>query len=86
VVRRIFAAALDLQAALGLIGDHSGATKIYHAIDELHHAISDIRDTIFDRSPARHFRSCPRHAEAALPGFALAQQRKLSHEGIPATR
>jgi phenylacetate-coenzyme A ligase PaaK-like adenylate-forming protein len=86
VVRRIFAAGLDLQAALGLIGNHSGATKIYHAIDELHHAIRDIRDTIFDRSPARHFRSCPRHAEAAFPGFALAQQRKLSHEGIPATR
>jgi hypothetical protein len=52
VVRRIFAAGLDLQAALGLIGDHSGASKIYHAIDELHHAIRDIRDTIFDRGPA----------------------------------
>ena len=51
VVRRIFAAGLDLQAALGLIGDHSGAGKIYHALDELDQAIRDIRDTIFDRSP-----------------------------------
>lgn len=51
VVRRIFAAGLDLQVALGLIGDHSGAGKIYHALDELDQAIRDIRDTIFDRSP-----------------------------------
>jgi phenylacetate-coenzyme A ligase PaaK-like adenylate-forming protein len=52
VVHRIFAAGLDLQSALGLIGDHSGASKIYHALDELDHAIRDIRNTIFDRSPA----------------------------------
>jgi hypothetical protein len=32
VVRRIFAAGLDLQAGLGLIGDHRGASKIYHAL------------------------------------------------------
>ena len=51
VVRRIFAAGLDLQVALGLIGDHSGAGKICHALDELDQAIRDIRDTIFDRSP-----------------------------------
>ena len=51
VVRRIFDAGLDLQVALGLIGDHSGASKIYHALDELDQAIKDIRDTIFDRSP-----------------------------------
>ncbi len=51
VVRRIFAAGLDLQVALGLIGDHSGAGKIHHALDELDQAIRDIRDTIFDRSP-----------------------------------
>ena len=42
VVHRIFAAGLDLQAALGLIGEHQGASKIYHAID-----VRDIRDTIF---------------------------------------
>jgi hypothetical protein len=51
VVRRIFAAGLDLQTALALIGDHSGASKIYHALDELDQAIRDIRDTIFDRNP-----------------------------------
>jgi hypothetical protein len=51
VVRRIFAAGLDLQAGLGLIGDHRGASKIYHALDELDQAIRDIRDTIFYRSP-----------------------------------
>jgi hypothetical protein len=51
VVRRIFAAGLDLHAALGLIGDHRGAGKIYHAIGELDHAIRDIRDTIFNGGP-----------------------------------
>ena len=51
VVRRIFAAGLDLQTALALIGDHHGASKIYHALDELDQAIRDIRDTIFDRNP-----------------------------------
>ena len=48
VLRRIFAAGLDLQAALGLIGEHRGASKIWHAIDELDQAVRDIRDTIFD--------------------------------------
>lgn len=47
VVRRLFAAGLDLQAALGLIGDHRGADKIHHAIGELDQAIRDLRDTIF---------------------------------------
>jgi hypothetical protein len=47
VVHRIFATGLYLQAALGLIGEHQGASKIYHAIDELDQAIRDIRDTIF---------------------------------------
>jgi signal transduction histidine kinase len=51
VVRRIFAAGLDLHAALGLIGDHRAAGKIYHAIGELDHAIRDIRDTIFNGPP-----------------------------------
>ncbi len=57
VVRRIFAAGLDLQAALGLIDDHGPASghraalKICHATDELDHAIRDIRDILFDRGP-----------------------------------
>jgi signal transduction histidine kinase len=49
VVRRIFAAGLDLHAALELIGDHRGAGKVYHAIDELDQAIRDIRDAVFRR-------------------------------------
>lgn len=48
VVRRIFAAGLDLHAALGVIGEHRGASKIWHAIDELDQAVRDIRGTIFD--------------------------------------
>ena len=61
VVRRIFAAGLDLQAALGLTGDHRAASKIWHAIDELDQAIRDIRNTIFDwqqgHTPRAHGRS-----------------------------
>ena len=49
VIHRIFAAGLDLQAALGLIGDQRGTSQICHAIDELDQAIRDIRDTIFGR-------------------------------------
>lgn len=48
-VRRLFAAGLDLQAALGLISDQCTAGKISHALGEIDQAISDIRDTIFDR-------------------------------------
>jgi hypothetical protein len=48
VVRRIFAAGLDLQVALRLIGEHRGASKIWHAIDELDQAVRDIRDAVFD--------------------------------------
>jgi signal transduction histidine kinase len=48
VVHRIFAAGLDLQAALGLIGDHRGTDKIYHAIGELDQAIRDMRNAVFD--------------------------------------
>jgi hypothetical protein len=54
VVRRIFAAGLDLQAALGLLGEPGTASedgadgKIRHAADELDHAIRDIRDIVFE--------------------------------------
>ena len=54
VIRRIFAAGLDLQAALELIGEHRAADKIWHAIGELDQAVRDIRETIFDRSRATH--------------------------------
>ena len=49
VVRRLFSAGLDLQAALGLIGDHRAAGKIERVLDELDLAIRDLRNTIFDR-------------------------------------
>ena len=49
VIRRIFAAGLDLQVALGLIGEHRAAVKIFHAIDELDLAIGDVRSAIFGR-------------------------------------
>src|SRR5712691_8238583 len=35
VVRRLLAAGLDLQGALGLLGDHPASVKICHATDEL---------------------------------------------------
>lgn len=51
VIRRMFSAGLDLQRALGLIGDQRGAREICHALDELDHAIRDIRDIVFDLGP-----------------------------------
>lgn len=68
VIHRIFAAGLDLQAALGLISDQRGTSKICHAIDELDQAIRDIRDTIFDRSP----RSFPRQGGPRKPRDSVA--------------
>jgi len=53
-IRRIFAAGLDLQAALELIVEHRAASKIWHAIGELDQAVTDIRDTIFDCNRATH--------------------------------
>lgn len=52
VVRRIYAAGLDLQAALGMLGEHKAGLTICHAIDELDLAIAAIRSTIFDRACA----------------------------------
>jgi signal transduction histidine kinase len=52
VVHRLFAAGLELQAALGLAGDGPGAGRIVQAIGELDQAITDLRDTIFDCAPA----------------------------------
>ncbi len=47
IVVRLQAAGLDLQGALGLLGDHPASVKICHATDELDQAIRDIRDAIF---------------------------------------
>ncbi len=49
VVRRLFSAGLDLQAALNLIGDQRVADKIERVLDELDRAIRDLRNTVFDR-------------------------------------
>ena len=51
VVRRLLTAGQDLQAALGLMGDHPASGKVRHAADEMDQAIRDIRDirdTIFN--------------------------------------
>ena len=53
VVRRIFAAGLDLQAALLLIGNHCAGDRIHDAVVQLDQAIMDIRDTVFGRGDAR---------------------------------
>jgi len=50
VVRRLLSAGQDLQAALGLMGDHPANGKVRHAVAEMDQAIRDIRDTIFDHS------------------------------------
>ncbi len=63
----ILAAALDLQAVLGLIGEYQDASKIYHGIDELDQAIRDIRDTTFGLRYAirGHFRGEEDRGKAA---------------------
>ena len=48
VVRRLLTAGQDLQAALGLLGDHPASGKIRHAADEMDQAIRDIRVAVFD--------------------------------------
>ena len=48
VVRRLLTAGQDLQAALGLMGDHPASGKIRHAVDEMDQAVRDIPDTVFD--------------------------------------
>lgn len=48
VVRRLFAAGLALEMALGLMGDHPGAGKVHEAIGELDLAIRDVRNVVFD--------------------------------------
>ena len=48
VVRRLFAAGLALETAVGLMGGHPGAGKIQEAIGELDLAIRDVRNVVFD--------------------------------------
>lgn len=49
VVNRLFAAGLDLQAALGLLGDQRVADHVGDAICSLDRAIRELRNTIFHR-------------------------------------
>ena len=48
VVRRLFAAGLALETAMGLMGGHPGAGKVHEAIGELDLAIRDVRNVVFD--------------------------------------
>jgi signal transduction histidine kinase len=51
VVRRLFAAGLALETALGLMGGHPGAGKVHEATDHLDLAIRDVRNVVFDHHP-----------------------------------
>jgi hypothetical protein len=73
VIRRLFAAGLDLQTALGLIGDHPAASNLCHAIDELDQAIRDIRNTVFEPPGGEQPRS-GRKALAMLDENALPSE------------
>jgi hypothetical protein len=54
VVRRLFSAGLDLEVALGLIGEHRAAGTVQRAVSELDLAIRDIRNVVFgSRRPGR---------------------------------
>jgi signal transduction histidine kinase len=65
VARRLRAAGEDLQAALGLMGDHAASANIRHAVDEIDQAIRDIPDVVFDRPTSDS-------GSAAVPGASKA--------------
>ena len=75
VVRRLLTAGQDLQAALGLMGNHPASGKVRHAVDEMDQAIRDIRDirdTISDhpsgeRPPSTHPRAQPESGKPYQP-------------------
>ena len=79
--RPLFSAGLDLEAALGLIGEHRAAGRIQHAVSELDLAIRDIRDMVFDSGllvlpllPAGQARALRVPAQAVVLGL-LARHR-----------
>jgi signal transduction histidine kinase len=48
LIRRLFAAGLDLESALELMGEHRATPRVCHAITELDQAIRDLRESIFE--------------------------------------
>jgi hypothetical protein len=76
VVRRLFAAGLDLQAALGLISDHLVAGKIERAVGELDLAIRDLRETVFGGLGTRSVPPAPGTAVPKLIPVIGADRRQ----------
>jgi anti-anti-sigma factor len=55
LVHRLFSAGLSLQAALGFLGDHPAAGKVWDAVNDLDLALRDLRSILFDQqAPADH--------------------------------
>ena len=68
VVRRLFSAGLSLETALGLMGDHRAAAKVWEAIGELDLAIRDFRNVLFDHQGNERSIGQPRLFRDALVG------------------
>jgi anti-anti-sigma factor len=51
LVTRLFSAGLSLHAALGILGDHPAAGRIWDAVNELDLTIRDLRTVLFRRQP-----------------------------------
>ncbi len=49
LVHRLFSAGLSLQAALGILGDHPAAGKVWDAVNDLDLALRGLRSILFDQ-------------------------------------
>ncbi len=49
LVHRLFSAGLSLQAALGILGDHPAAGKVWDAVNDLDLAVRELRSILFDQ-------------------------------------
>lgn len=54
VVARLFSAGLSLHTALGILGDHPAAGRIWDAVNELDLTIKDLRTVLFTQQPPDH--------------------------------
>ena len=54
LVTRLFSAGLSLHSALGVLGDHPAAGRIWDAVNELDMTIRDLRTVLFKQQPADH--------------------------------